>query len=258
MTATPPDSVEEVDEVEQNRMPLLEHLVELRRRLLISAAAILVGMVVSFTVFDWLFLWLTAPVVDALAANDIDGGLAIVHSPFEGIYTYFKVALVGGFVFSSPLVALQVWLFVAPGLYHTERRIVIPLSAASTMLFLAGAGFCYYVIFPVAFPFFFSVIDAVPNLSVDGYLSAIVRMMLAFGLCFQLPVVTFFLARMGLIDHKDMISSFRYAVVGIFVIAALITPPEVLTQLMLAMPLICLYVIGIGVAWIATTKVRAD
>jgi sec-independent protein translocase protein TatC len=253
------DEVEPLDEVESHRMPLIEHLAELRRRVFISMGAIAIGMTGSFAVFDPMYAWLTAPVMEAMAAAGIEnGGLSIVHSPFEGIYTYLRVALVGGAVVSSPVVAFQIWQFVAPGLYNTERRLVLPLSLISSALFITGALFCYYAIFPLAFPFFFTIIDATPNLSVGGYLSAVVRMMLAFGLCFQLPVITFFLARMGLIDHRDMISSFRYAIVGIFVVAALLTPPEVLTQVMLALPLLCLYGIGIVVAWLFTTKERMD
>lgn len=250
-------ATEDLDEVERNRMPLIEHLAELRRRIFIAMGAIAVGMAVSFGFFEPMYAWLTAPVLEAMAANGIEGaGLSIVHSPFEGVYTYLRVALVGGAVLASPVVAFQIWQFIAPGLYNTEKRLVLPLALTSSALFIAGALFCYYAIFPLAFPFFFSVIDAAPNLSIGGYLSAVVRMMLGFGLCFQLPVGTFFLARTGLIDHRDMLSSFRYAVVAIFIVAALITPPEVLTQLMLALPLVVLYIIGIGVAWLFTTKTR--
>jgi sec-independent protein translocase protein TatC len=164
----------------------------------------------------------------------------------------------GGIVLSSPMLAWQVWGFIAPGLYKTERKVVAPLAISSVFLFLLGGSFAYYVIFPVAFPFFLNVVDIEASLSVTGYLSAVVRMMLAFGLCFQLPVGTWFLARMGLIDHKDMIGGFRYAMVGIFVVAAVITPPEALTQVMLAIPLCGLYGIGIIVAYFTSTKHRDE
>lgn len=246
-----------VDEVEQHRMPLIDHLRELRTRLMWSAAALGVGMLVSLAFTDQILAFITAPVNDALADAGIEGGLSIVNSPFEGIYVYLRAAFLGAMAMASPVVSLQVWLFIAPGLYKTERRVVVPLAFASTFLFLLGAGFAYYVIFPYAFPFFFTIVDTQVSLSIEGYLGAVIRMMMAFGACFQLPVVTFFLARMGLIDHRDMLKGFRYAVVAIFGVAALITPPEVLTQVLLAVPLVGLYIVGIGVAWLFTTKVRA-
>jgi sec-independent protein translocase protein TatC len=194
--------------------------------------------------------------VTALEASGVEGGLSIVHSPFEGVYTYFRVVFVAGAVVASPMITFQIWKFVAPGLYKTEQRIVLPLAVCSTLLFLAGGAFAYYVIFPIAFPFFLAVIDAEASLSIGGYLSAVVRMMLAFGVCFQLPVAVFFLARMGLVDHTDLMQSFRYAVVAIFIVASLITPPDVMTQIILAVPLVVLYGVGIVVAKFATTKQR--
>ena len=246
----------ELDEVERHRMPLIEHLVELRTRMMWSLAALALGMLSSFLAVDMVYAWLTEPFVAALAETGATGGLALVNSPTEGIYTWLRVGFVGGVVLASPMLALQVWLFVAPGLYQTEQRIVMPLAMISTALFLSGGGFAYYAIFPFAFPFFLQVIDAQATISISGYISTITRMMLAFGVCFQMPVVTFFIARMGLIDHKDMVNAFRYAVVGIFVVAAMITPPDVMTQSLLALPLIVLYGVSIVVAWAVTTKKR--
>ncbi len=244
------------DEIDANRMPLLDHLRELRTRLVRVAIAVAVGMVVSLAFTDQILAFITAPVDKALLGSGVDGGLSIVNSPFEGIYTYLRAAFLGATVLSSPVVTYQAWQFIAPGLYKTERRVVVPLAFSSTVLFLGGAAFAYYAIFPLAFPFFFTVIDADINLSVEGYLTAVIKMMMAFGACFQLPVATYFLARIGLIDHRDMISGFRYAVVGIFAISALITPPEVLTQVLLALPLIGLYGVGIVVARLTSTKQR--
>jgi len=246
----------ELDEVEQHRMPLIEHLRELRTRVMWSAAAVGVGMLVSLAFTDHILAFITAPVNEALLGAGIEGGLSIVNSPFEGIYVYLRAAFLGAMALASPIVSLQLWLFIAPGLYKTERRMVVPLAMASTLLFLSGAGFAYYVIFPYAFPFFFTIVETDVSLSIEGYLGAVIRMMLAFGVCFQLPVVTFFLARMGLIDHRDMVKGFRYAVVGIFGVAAVITPPEVLTQCLLAAPLIVLYAVGIVVAFLFSTKER--
>ena len=244
------------DPVDEFRMPLIEHLRELRNRVVWSALSLVIGMLICLAFASEIYAWLTLPFLQALKDVGVEGGLSIVHSPFEGIYTYLRVSFVGGVVLSLPMIAYQVWLFVAPGLYSEERRVVLPLSLCSTGLFLLGGAFAYYVIFPAAFPLFLSVIDAQANLSIDGYLSAVVRMMLAFGLCFQLPVVTWFLARIGLIDHHDMVGGFRYAFVAIFVIAAIITPPDVLTQALLAVPMMILYCIGIVVAWAFSTKVR--
>ncbi len=270
-----------LDEVESNRMPLLEHLKELRYRLIVSGIAVAVGMVVSLIFVQPMFAVLTAPLrlvipgaggvhpeidelyrtlIGPLSAivqdTQIEGTLAITSSPLEGIYTYFRVAMMGGLGFSVPVISWQVWGFIAPGLYKTERRMVYPLVLFSTLLFLGGAAFAFLVILPLAFPFFFTVIEAEPVISVGGYLSTVVRFLVVFGGCFQLPVVVWFMARLGLIDHRDMISGFRYSMVGIFVIAAIITPPEVLTQLALAVPLIFLYCVGIVVAFFTSTKVR--
>jgi sec-independent protein translocase protein TatC len=246
----------EPDEVEAHRMPLMEHLIELRNRVVYSAVALAVGMVICLFIADDLFAFLKAPFVVALTKTGVKGGLSIVNSPFEGVYTYLRVSFVGGLMLAMPVVAYQIWRFIAPGLYKTERRVVLPLAFSSTMLFTGGSAFAYYVILPVALPFFLEVIEADANLSLSGYLSGVVRMMVAFGICFQLPVVTWFIARIGLIDHRDMVESFRYAVVGMFVVAALITPPDVLTQSLLAIPLVILYVISIGIAWVFTTKTR--
>jgi len=242
--------------VDNYRMPLLDHLRELRKRLIISMAAVILGMILAMMNVDPIFNWLTQPFEAALEATGVEGGLSIVTSPFEGVYTYLKVGIFGGLVLALPVVVYQVWQFVAPGLYKTEQQVVYPLAMASTALFILGAMFCYYVMFPVAFPFFLQVVDARASLSLSGYLSTVVKMMLAFGVCFQLPVGVFFLARMGLVDHHDMRRGFRYAVVSLFMLAALITPPEVLTQVLLAVPLVVLYALSIGVAWFATTKVR--
>lgn len=257
MGSNTPRLEEVVDEVEKHRMPLLEHLMELRTRMIWAGAGLVLGMLASLGLVDPLMHWLIAPFNQALIESGVEGGLSMVTSPFEGIYTWLWVAFFGGLALASPLITLEGWLFVAPGLYSTEKRVVVPLAMTSTALFFVGALFCYYAIFPFAFPFFLQVVEVEASLSISGYLSAILKMMGAFGVSFQLPVATFFLARIGLIDHRDMVGAFRYAIVAIFVVAAIITPPDVLTQCLLAGPLIVLYVISIGVAWASTTKVRS-
>jgi sec-independent protein translocase protein TatC len=248
---------EEIDEVEAHRMPLMAHLIELRDRMIKAALALMVGMGIGFWKALDVYDLLTAPFVAALSqVEGVEGSLSLVHSPFEGVTTWFKVSFITGILVASPVISYQAWAFVAPGLYKSERRLVLPLSLASVVLFAMGSAFCFYAIFPYAFPFFIEVLGVDVNLSADGYLSAVIRMMLAFGACFQLPVVSIFLARAGLVDGKDLAGAFRYAVVVIFTLAAIITPPDPMTQVMLAVPMCILYGISIGLAALFTTKVR--
>lgn len=263
-------------------MPLLAHLVELRQRVIISGIALAVAMVISLFLVDIVYAGLTAPLRlvapgagggidwvdqgyraligplgDWLAANPVDGKLAITTSPMEGMYTWFRVAFVSGVLLASPVITVQAWRFIAPGLYASERRLVYPLAASSTFLFALGAAFAWLVLIPIAMPFFLTILDVEAILSVDGYLQMVTRMMLAFGGSFQMPIGVWFLARLGLVDHIDLIRGFRYSVVAIFFVAAVITPPDVLTQVILAIPLVMLYGLSIGVARFATTKKRA-
>jgi len=252
------DGKQTADEMDEHRMPLLDHLRELRNRVLWAAGALAIGMMISLNFVDEIYAWMTDPFLVACEDAGIKGGLAMVNTPFESIYTWLAVAFFGGVVLALPVIALQAWLFIAPGLYNTEKRVVLPLAFSSTVLFLMGASFAYYVMFPIAFPFFLTILELDISLSVSGYLKAIVKMMIAFGLCFQLPVISWFLARMGLIDHIDMTKGFRYAVPCIFLFAALLTPPDPLTQTALGIPLVILYGVGIVVAYFASTKVRTE
>jgi sec-independent protein translocase protein TatC len=168
------------------------------------------------------------------------------------------VAVASGFFVAAPVIAWQIWSFVGPGLYAKERKVLMPLVLASTLLFIGGAAFGYFVIFKYAFGFFLSVTagSAEAVMSMEAYLKTATRLLLAFGLSFQLPVVVFFLARIGLIDARDMITGFKYSIVGIFTVAAIITPPDILTQSLMAAPLVLLYGVGIVIAAIVSTKKR--
>jgi len=239
--------------VDEYRMPLLEHIRELRTRLVVSTIAIALGTGISLCFAEQIFALLSGPLEEALGEQ---GGALARLRLFEGITTWLRVGFLGGLFLSSPVVIYQIWLFVAPGLYKREKRVVIPLGMVSTLLFLAGAYFGYAVIFRYGFPFFLSIFgeQAQATLSIADYLSTATRMLLAFGTCFQLPVVVFFLARIGLVNARDLVSGLRYAIVIIFFIAALITPPDPLTQSLMAAPLTLLYAISIGVAAIFSTK----
>jgi sec-independent protein translocase protein TatC len=251
-----PDEDSGLDEVEQYRMPLIEHLRELRNRLIYSMVAAVIGFCISLAFVNDILDFVTAPVNEALLATGTKGGLAIVNSPFEGMQVWLDAALIGAVTLAAPVIAYQLWAFVAPGLYETERKYVGPLALSSTGLFLIGAAFAYWVIFPIAFPFFFTVVPAEVNLSLEGYLEAVLKLLVAFGACFQLPIATFFLARLGFIDGRDMVTYFRYSLVGILVIAAIITPPDVMSQILLSVPLVVLYFLSVGVAWMFSTKKR--
>lgn len=268
------------DEVEAHRMPLIEHLKELRRRVLWSMGLLMVGMIVGLmfandvydflrapiqaiflpepkTDMDRLYFWLTTPIRLIIPPIHVDGSLNIGSSPLEGMYSWFQVGLISGAVLASPFIAWQIWQFIAPGLYSTEKKYVLPLAISSSFLFCLGVLFCYAVLFPITFPFFLTTLDATAVISVQGYLEAVVQMMIGLGVCFQLPIVVWFFARIGLVDHIDMIKLFRYAVVAIVLIAAIVTPtPDALTQCLLSLPLILLYIVGIGVAYFASTKKR--
>jgi sec-independent protein translocase protein TatC len=242
------------DQVDEYRMPILEHLRELRTRMMRCLWAMIGGLVVGFLVAQPLFEWLAKPMVDALAATGT-GSLAVVEAT-EGFMVQMKVAGLAGFFLASPVIFWQIWGFVAPGLYDTERRWVFPLMLASTSLFLLGAAFAYFGVFHFGFPLFLQMngpnITAV--LSINSYLTFATTLLVAFGVAFQLPVVIFFLARLGLINHMDMIRGFRYSIVAIAFVAAVLTPPDIISMSLMGGPLLLLYVVGIAVARFASTK----
>ncbi len=237
-------------------MPLMEHLRELRTRLIRGGIAAGLGVVLCFFFAPDIWDFLVRPMNDALRAND--AGTMAILAPLEGVVTYLKVAVVSGFFVATPVIAWQIWAFVGPGLYSREKKVLLPLVFASTLLFIGGAAFGYFVIFEYAFAFFLSVTAGAAEavMSMEAYLKTATRLLLAFGLSFQLPVVVFFLARIGLIDAQDMIKGFKYSIVGIFVVAAIITPPDILTQSLMAAPLVLLYGVGIVIAWVVSTKKR--
>lgn len=242
------------DPVESYRMPILEHLRELRSRVIVSVRALLVGVLGSYVFAKDIFDFLAKPMQDALAATG-SGSLAVMQAT-EGFMVQMKVAAMAGLFLASPVIFYQIWRFVAPGLYDKEKRMVLPLVAASTALFLGGAAFAYYGVFRFGFPLFLEMngdnVTAV--LSIDSYLSFATTLLVAFGSSFQLPVVVYFMSRIGLVNHVDLIKGFRYGVVIIAIIAAVLTPPDVLSMAMMGVPLLLLYGVGILVAWVFSTK----
>jgi sec-independent protein translocase protein TatC len=247
-----------VNPVEEARMPLLEHLRELRDRFLFCIKAAVPAIGVGFWASDRVFEFLSAPMREALARSG-KGTLAVAQAT-EGFAVQMKVALlVSGFLL-APVIAWHVWAFVSPGLFAHERRTVLPLAFFSTLLFLGGAAFCYATVFRYGFDALLAVntADVQAVITIDSYLSFCTTMLLSFGVAFQLPIACWFCARMGWVDGRDLIRGGRYAVVVIFLAAAVLTPSsDALSQLLLAVPLLVLYAVGIAVAALATTKQRS-
>ena len=240
------------------RMPLTAHLEELRTRIIRSLLGIAAGFLLSYGFAERLVSWLLRP----LTAIRPDQSLVIGTGVTDAFFTKLKVAGVAGVFVASPIVFYQAWKFVAPGLYEREPRIAVPFSAAATFFFISGAAFCYYLVFPVAFTFFldeFTSVGISPQIRVSEYLTFTSRMLLAFGATFELPVVTFFLARIGLVTHRMMIGGARYAIVVIFIVAAVLTPgPDVASQMLMATPLLVLYALSIGIAYMVGRPAAAE
>ena len=239
-------------------MPLIEHLKELQKRFIRALIAAAVGAIICFIIHEEIWQFLVAPLIEALDKTQ-KGSLAVLGL-LEGIITKLKVAGISGVLLASPIISYQIWAFVAPALYETERKFILPLALASTILFLLGVSFGYGVIFQHVFPFLLeqSPENVQATLSIEDYLNTALKLLLGFGCTFQLPVVAFFLARGGFVDHKDMLHFFRYAIVGIFVLSAFLTPPDPLSQILMAIPLTLLYGVGVVIAWIFTTKGKDD
>lgn len=234
------------------KQPFLSHLEELRKRLIVCAIAVGVGFGLSYFFSERLFLILVSPLKANLPAGD---RLIFTNLP-EMFFTYIKTAFIAGILLSAPLIFYEIWLFVAPGLYRREKRYIIPFVVSSTILFVGGALFGYFVVFPFGFRFFLGFaneyIQALP--SVKQYFSFAIKLLFAFGIVFELPVVVFFLARIGLVNSDLLKKKRKYAILLTFVLAAILTPPDVITQCMMAGPLIVLYEIGIFVAKVAERK----
>lgn len=225
---------------------LKPHLAELRKRLSISLVVIIVMFLVCFSFWQPILAWMIAPLKAVLP----DGSNVIFTGVQEPFFTAMKVAFFTGFILSLPVIFWQFWLFVAPGLYENEKRLVIPFVLAATLMFLMGAAFCYYVVVPLAFGFLIAfgsaLFTALP--SIGEYVGFFTKILFGFGISFEMPVVIFFFAKLGLVDDKMLKDFFRYAIVIIFTIAAILTPPDILSQFLMATPLTILYGISILVA----------
>lgn len=243
-------------------MTFFEHLDELRTRLIRAALAFVIGGVVAWWFKEELLIWITKPFVDGW--HGAGGEPAKLHFPAPAslFIAYIKLSLLGGAVLSLPFVLYQVWAFIAPGLYSKEKKVAIPFVISSTGLFAAGAYFGWRFVFPLAFDYLLnfqelpkdSPIRVEASVMIDQYLEFIIQALVAFGVVFEIPVVIFFLSAIGLITHKHLIKFFRYFIVVAFVISAIITPPDPLSQIMLAAPLCLLYSLSIGIAYLMSKR----
>ena len=231
-----------------DRMPLTSHLEELRRKLIIASISWLVAFLACYAYAEPLFNLIADPVRQALP----EGTSLVFITATEPFFTYLKVGAIAGLLVSMPVIFWQIWSFIAPGLYQHEKRYVIPFVIASTLCFATGAYFGFRFVFPMAFKvlieFGTGSGDLNAMLSMGSYLSLSSKLLLAFGLVFELPVVIFFLARMGIVDHKLLARNRKFALLAAFLIGAMLTPPDVFSQTALALPFIILYEIGIIVA----------
>ena len=234
------------------KQPFLSHLEELRKRLVICAIGVGAGFVIAYIFSERLFQLLVAPLKAVMPEGD---QLIFTNLP-EMFFAYIKVAFIAGIMAAAPLIFYQLWMFIAPGLYQKEKKMAIPFVISSTILFVGGALFGYFVVFPFGFKFFIGFsneyVKALP--SVKQYFSFSMKLLFAFGVVFELPVIIFFLSKMGVVTPQFLSQKRKYAILLTFALAAILTPPDVITQCMMAGPLIVLYEIGIMVSRIAQKK----
>ncbi|PIV99907.1 MAG: twin-arginine translocase subunit TatC [Deltaproteobacteria bacterium CG_4_9_14_3_um_filter_63_12] len=238
---------------DEARMGFLEHLNELRTRLIRAAVALVVGVLICFFFAETLYAWLLMPLMDALPENKKS---VYFLNPVEPFLVYLKVSFLAGLFVASPAVLYQIWKFVAPGLYPREKKAVLPFVLFGSLFFVGGALFCRYVVLPTGLEALMGVgfqtelFDVQSQITMDEYFGVATKLMLAFGVVFELPVVVLFLSWVGMINHKTLLRHWRGFVVGAFVVGAILTPPDVMTQLMLAGPIMLLYLLSIGIAYL--------
>lgn len=244
-------------DLDESKAPLIEHLIELRQRLLWSVAALTVAFLISIFFADEIFGILVQPLTDAFPAGQ---GKIIYTKLYEAFFVEIKVAMFAAFFLAFPIISNQLWAFVAPGLYAKEKKAFLPFLIATPLLFMAGASLAYFIVMPTAFKFFLGFEGPVGGLQQEAlpamgdYLSLVMQFILAFGVCFQLPVLLLLLNRAGIVSREQLKGMRRYMVVGAFALAAILTPPDVVSQLMLGIPLILLYEISLLIMWTTERK----
>jgi len=234
-------------------MGFLEHLEELRRRIIYSAYFIAIGFGVCFFFSRKIFNLMEQPIVDALSKAHLDTSI-VYTNPLDTFNMSVKIGMVAGIFAASPFLLYQVWAFIAPGLYRNERRYVLPFMVSTIGLFVSGGLFGYKIVYPAALEFFIGYgagyAHLKPMITMEEYTSLFMTIMLGLGVVFEIPIVVFFLALFGIVSPKFMIKNFRYAILGIFIVAGIICPtPDVMNMCIFAAPMVGLYIISIGIAW---------
>ena len=249
-----PDRSPEEDELDKSKAPLLEHLIELRRRLLWSVAALGIAFAICLYFAEPIFGFLVQPLIAA-------GQTRVIYTAvFEAFFVQIKVAFFAALMISFPIIASQIWLFVAPGLYARERKAFLPFLLMTPVLFLSGAALAYYVAMPLALHYLLGYqgdIGGIQQMALPGvgnYLDFSTRFIFGFGVAFLLPVLLMLLERAGLVTRRQLKRGRRYAIVVAFVIAAVLTPPDVVSQLLLAVPLVALYEVSLVAIWFTERK----
>ncbi len=239
-------------EIDETRAPLMEHLVELRRRLIRAFIALFLAFAVCFYFAGEIFAFLTQPLIAGFGTGQ---GRLVYTKLYEAFFVEVRVAFFAAFFVAFPVIANQLWAFVAPGLYVKEKRAFLPFLIATPILFLLGASLAYYVVMPVAIRFFLGYQGQIPGIeqqalpAMGEYLSFVMHFILAFGIAFLLPVLLMLMERAGLVTRDQLKRGRRYAILVAFVVAAVATPPDVISQFMLAIPLILLYELSLIAIW---------
>ena len=236
-------------------MPVMEHFAALRRSLVRILIAWVLGILVCFNFSPAFYHWLSAPLQDVLGAQRY----LIFISPVEPFFVYLKLSLIASIFATSPYTFWQVWRFIAPGLYAHEKRKIAPIALLSSLIFISGATLCYFVVLPLGMQVLLAAgqtdaFMAEPQISMQSYFALTTRLLLAFGIVFEMPLFSLLLTRLGIIDHHTLIRQWRIAVVIIFIVAAFLTPPDVVTQICLALPMCALYGVSIFLAWLVRTR----